>query len=119
MMIQVGGGSAATSPRICSRNVRELAKKSGASKRKTTDGEQFRLGEAAEVVVAGKAVDASEHRLVGPPRTPERDRDRYRRCDRDAVEHAEQDDPKEGGGRDGDLRSALPPEPHRPREVGE
>ena len=34
--IQVGGGSAAASLRICSRNVRALAKKSGASKRKMT-----------------------------------------------------------------------------------
>ena len=73
--------SAAASARICSRNVRALAKNSGASKRKITQpGQQLGVRVAAHVVVAraGRRPGPSDG-LVRPPRPPEHVDDREAR----------------------------------------
>ena len=106
--------------RIASRNVRALAKSSGASKRKIDEPGQL-LGVRVQlaVVLARQARDAAERRLVRPPGAAEDVEDRQRDRDRDALQHAEQRDAEERGDREQELGAALAPEPHRARDVGE
>ena len=118
--IHCGRGSAAASRRIWSRNVRALAKNSGASKRKiTSPGSCSASGCSSAVVLSGHPRDAAERGLVGPPGAAEDVEDRERDRDRDALQHAEQRDAEERGDRQQELDAALAPQPHGPGHVGQ
>ena len=120
MMIQAGGVRPAAIPRTCSRNVRALAKKSGASNRKIDAARQaLRLRIAAHVVQPGQPGHPAEGRLVRPPGAAEHVADREGDRDRDAGQDAEQHHGDERGDRERELGAADVEQTHRGGDVGE
>ena len=106
-MIHRGVARDRASPRICSRNVRALAKNRRCVEPEDhTPGQPFGVRVAAHVVVAGHARDPAEDGLVGPPGAAEHVADRQRDRHRDAGQHAEHDDADEGGDRQRELGPA-------------
>ena len=119
-MIHLGGGSARASARTCSRNVRALAKNSGASNRKMTQSGSCSASRvAAHVVVPGHAADPAQDRLVRPPGPAEDVADREGDGDPDPGEHAEQRRRRGTPRSTARTRSGAAVEPHRRRQVGQ
>ena len=111
MMIHRGGGSVAARLRIASRNVRALAKNSGASNRKMTQpGSCSAAGCILDVVVAREALDVVRARPGTATMPVGRRSDRERDRDGDARQDAEQGHAEERGHRQQELDPALAPE---------
>ena len=117
-MIHVGGGSdGGEPPDLIAERPRIREEQRRVEAKDDEPGQHLGVGIAAEVVVARKAVDAPEDRLVRPPRSTEHVHDRQCDRDRDASQHAEQGDAEEGRDREREVLAPLLPEPSRPGNV--